>query len=564
MTRLSVSLFGGFSVTLDGRPIASFESNKVRALLAYLATETDRPHSRDQLATLLWPELPDQAARSNLRYALSNLRKTIGDVHALHPFLRVSNGTVKLDLEQDLEVDVLTFNRRLAGSPPILSNLEEATRLYRGDFLEGFFLGNDATFEEWAILKREQFRRQVLEAIHCLARAYEKNGDLTNALSATWRLVDLEPWSEEAHRYLMLLLGKSGKRSAAISQYETCRRILAKELNIEPSIETTRIYEQIRDGEIAPLRPVSGSPFQAAEKSPDMEREPPLLVSSPASPIRDRRVTSWLKIVGTGLVTVILVATVSFFLNRSKAISPTNISGNIAAIGEIVGPCLDQTPPRICITDAQTGHITQVIEDLPIDRLGPGFSWSPDGKQIVFVASTKPIQEKEDWDLYAINTDGSNLRQITRGDSIDMQPAWSPDGTWIAFHRNCALWIMHPDGTEGNPLSSGLCATGIAWSPDSHWIAFLENGLPDGQRPATIRVFEYGGSDSRIVYTFGQPVNHGQVAWSPDGRQIFCIYSTGGNQENTLLIDAQGQGAITQGIEIPITWIQDFHPQWGK
>ncbi len=69
MARLSVSFLGGFSVALDGRPITSFESNKVRALLAYLATETDLPHSRDQLAGLLWPELPDQAARNNLRYA---------------------------------------------------------------------------------------------------------------------------------------------------------------------------------------------------------------------------------------------------------------------------------------------------------------------------------------------------------------------------------------------------------------------------------------------------------------------------------------------------------------
>src|SRR5512146_731574 len=107
MAKLSVSLLGGFSVTLDGKPITSFESNKTRALLAYLATETNRAHSRDQLAALLWPELPDQSARNNGRYALSNLRKASGDTRALHPFLHVSDGTVKLDLERDLDIDVL-------------------------------------------------------------------------------------------------------------------------------------------------------------------------------------------------------------------------------------------------------------------------------------------------------------------------------------------------------------------------------------------------------------------------------------------------------------------------
>lgn len=557
-------MFGGFSATLDGRPITSFESNKVRALLVYLATETDRPHSRDQLAALLWPELSDQAARNNLRYALSNLRKAIGDTHARQPFLDISNGTVKLDLERDVEVDILTFSRQLGGAPA-LSDLEEAIRLYRGDFLEGFFLGSDAAFEEWAILKREQLRRQVLDALHRLAQAYEKKGDINNALSASWRLVDLEPWSEEAHRYLMLLLGKSGKRTEAISQYETCRRILAKELNIEPSVETTRIYEQIRDGEIAPLRPVSKSPPQPMEKKSDLETELSIIASSSTSPIRNKKAIRWLKIASAGLIVVILAWTVNFFLNKSKASLPANISGNTTAIGKIVGPCLDQDLPRICITNAQTGQILQAIENLPLDRLGPGFSWSPDGKQIVFVASAKPKQEKDDFDLYVINADGSNLRQITSGDGIDILPAWSPNGKWIAFHRNCTLWTTNPDGTNESPLSSGLCAMGIAWSPDSYWIAFLETGVPSSQRPATIRVFEYRGSDSRIVYTFSQPVSHGHVAWSPDGQQLFFMYSTGGIiEENTLLLDAQGRGAIAQDVEIPISWMQDFYPQWGK
>ena len=57
---------------LDSQPIAGFESNKVRALLAYLAIETDRPHSRDELVGLLWPEQPDATARANLRQALAN------------------------------------------------------------------------------------------------------------------------------------------------------------------------------------------------------------------------------------------------------------------------------------------------------------------------------------------------------------------------------------------------------------------------------------------------------------------------------------------------------------
>ena len=75
MVRLSLSLLGAFQATLDGEPVTGFRSTKVRALLAYLATESDRPHRRETLAALLWSEQPERAARSNLRHDLSSLRK---------------------------------------------------------------------------------------------------------------------------------------------------------------------------------------------------------------------------------------------------------------------------------------------------------------------------------------------------------------------------------------------------------------------------------------------------------------------------------------------------------
>ena len=79
MAHLSISLLGSFHVTLDGEPVTGFESARVRALLAYLAVESDRPHRRETLAGLLWPNWPDRSARTNLRRALSNLRKAIQD-----------------------------------------------------------------------------------------------------------------------------------------------------------------------------------------------------------------------------------------------------------------------------------------------------------------------------------------------------------------------------------------------------------------------------------------------------------------------------------------------------
>ena len=79
MVHLSLSFLGPFQVTRDGQPITGFESSRVRALLAYLAVEADRPHSRESLVGLLWPDWPQPSATANLRQALANLRRAIGD-----------------------------------------------------------------------------------------------------------------------------------------------------------------------------------------------------------------------------------------------------------------------------------------------------------------------------------------------------------------------------------------------------------------------------------------------------------------------------------------------------
>ena len=109
MAHLSLSLLGSFWAALDGQPIKSFKSNKVRALLAYLAVEADRPHRRERLAGLLWPDWPDKDALSNLRYSLSDLRRAIGDRVADPPFLLISRDSIQFNPSSDYKLDVKAF-----------------------------------------------------------------------------------------------------------------------------------------------------------------------------------------------------------------------------------------------------------------------------------------------------------------------------------------------------------------------------------------------------------------------------------------------------------------------
>jgi DNA-binding SARP family transcriptional activator/predicted ATPase len=254
MSHLMISLFGPLRVTLDGDPVTGFESDKVRALLAYLAVEVQVPHRREKLAGLLWPDQQESGARANLRHVLARLRKALGDRAASPPFLHISRQTIQFNPASDAWVDVSAFSGLLQTKPPesgqFIHQLEEAVDLVQGAFLEGFSLPGCPAFEEWALFEGERLQRLAMEALERLSDWHEKQGNVEHALEYAWRQVELEPWREEAHQQVMRLLALAGQRSAALAQYETCRRVLVEELGVEPGTETIQLYEQIRDGEL--------------------------------------------------------------------------------------------------------------------------------------------------------------------------------------------------------------------------------------------------------------------------------------------------------------------------
>ena len=258
MAQLSLSLLGSYQVTRAGEAVSGFRYGKVQALLAYLAVEADRPHRREALMAMLWEEQTELAGRNNLRQSLLTLREAIGDRDADPPYLLTSRAFLQFNRESDTWLDVHAFvelltlcrrhNHRQAESCHACARrLEQAAAHYRGPFLADFSVSDSIAFEEWATVKREWLHRQAVEALAQLARYYERRGYYEHARQAAWRQLELDRWSEEAHRLMMRLYMLSGERGAALEQYEQCRQILDEELGVEPETETTMLYRQIRD-----------------------------------------------------------------------------------------------------------------------------------------------------------------------------------------------------------------------------------------------------------------------------------------------------------------------------
>ena len=277
MPTLKLSLLGPFQASIDEHPVRGFESSRVRALLAYLAVENNHPHSRDSLAGLFWPESPDQTARKNLRQALSNLRKAIADQDAEPPYLQITRESAQFRPNSKHYLDVADFrdlidtvdghqHRRLESCRYCAEKMKQGLNLYKGEFLQGFFLDDSVAFQDWMLLKREGYHRQVVQSLTVLTQFYEQRGRNELAQQCAYLQVELDPWREAGHQHLMRLLALEGERSAALKQYETCRDLLASELGVEPSPETTQLYEQIKANRLrADMqdKPKHNLPFQA-------------------------------------------------------------------------------------------------------------------------------------------------------------------------------------------------------------------------------------------------------------------------------------------------------------
>jgi len=244
---LRLRLLGPLEIELNGEAVTKFRSSKTQALLVYLAV-TGRAHSRATLAGLLWGAYPEQKARASLSQSLTNLRRLVG------PYLQISRRTIVFNQTEPHWLDVAQLeacfaNHDHASIEPDLSQLEAVVDLYRGDFLEGFFVSDALEFEQWLLLQRTRLRKLALQVLHILINYYGEQGPAGYWASIDYitRLLMIEPWREEAHRQMMSLLAQTGQRGAALAQYETCRRVLVAKFGVEPGEETQALFERIRD-----------------------------------------------------------------------------------------------------------------------------------------------------------------------------------------------------------------------------------------------------------------------------------------------------------------------------
>ena len=249
--RVDIHLFGRFSIDVGGSPIGRLDGQRVRELVAFLVINRRRDVGREALAATLWPQAA-HGGRKNLRHVLWQLHCAVGPA-APTPVVVADHGNIMLDPDIDLCADLVALedahaelSRRGGSTLPahVARAMSDAVAMYRGDLLEG-------SYDDWCLLERERYRTMYLDVVERLIAHAEDTDHLDEGIALGDLVLRHDRASERTHRRLMFMRYRSGDRTGAVRQYQSCVDALRSELDVAPGPATDAAFDLIRHG--APL-----------------------------------------------------------------------------------------------------------------------------------------------------------------------------------------------------------------------------------------------------------------------------------------------------------------------
>lgn len=229
----------------NGELVTTLNTSRLQELLTYLVINCNSPQSRQYLAFLFWPDSTEKHALNNLRQLLFQLRNELPEADY---FLKVDTKTLRWNSKSDFALDVFEFDHCLAkaeeaekaGNTSVQEKqLVEAVELYKGELLT-------SCYEEWIVPSRERLNQAYLGALKQLVDLMEAKRDYNSALFYSRKLLQSDQLRESTHRRIMRLYALMGDMAKALQAYEQCRKVLKRELAIEPGSETQSLIQRIQ------------------------------------------------------------------------------------------------------------------------------------------------------------------------------------------------------------------------------------------------------------------------------------------------------------------------------
>ena len=248
---LTINMLGPIEIVRDPtRPLAAdaWVTRRARDILCFIASRKHRRAGKDSIIDTLWGETDPTVVERNFHPTVSHVRKALNSNQSLKQnLLLYREGDYLLNPEFAYRIDIDEFDRLLTEGETArrarqfdqcVECYESAVALYRGEFMQG-------SYEPWVDEQRSYYRLQYLQLLESLAGIAQKTEDWFKVTQLAQQILRDDPFREDIHCLLMRALAARGNKGAVKEQYESLKRLLANELDVEPSVETRKIYQAL-------------------------------------------------------------------------------------------------------------------------------------------------------------------------------------------------------------------------------------------------------------------------------------------------------------------------------
>jgi DNA-binding SARP family transcriptional activator len=251
VTDLTVSMLGPVEIVRDPtRPLGSdaWPTKRARDIFCFIVSRRHRRASKDTIIDTFWGETDFATVEKNFHPTVSHIRKALNSNQPLKQnFLLYRDGDYQLNSEFSYRIDTEEFERlvnegetrrRARQFEECVRSYESALELYRGEFMQG-------SYEPWVEEQRAYYREQYLRLLEALAGVAQAEADWPKVLQLAQLIIRDDQFREDIHCMIMRAHAAVGNRGAVKDQFETLKRALNKELGVEPSAETKKLYQQL-------------------------------------------------------------------------------------------------------------------------------------------------------------------------------------------------------------------------------------------------------------------------------------------------------------------------------
>ncbi len=267
---LTINMLGKGAILYDNECISEKLSSKLVALVCLLVLNKNRNMSKEKIISYLWPDSDDEAAKSNLRFNLWTIKKTVPQSDAGEDFIISGKDFCRINEKYHYHCDKTMLDGCKVSQIENIEDLLKRKELFKGDFLEGLYLRNCNEFNEMILFERVVCQNKQVEILEKLVRLYEEQERFEEELQILNEVAAIEPYDEHFAYQAIQIYGKMGNRTAAINYYKNFEIVLRRNLNTSPNNELKLLYKELLESTCS-LKPEPKSQDKLLKKQINMK-----------------------------------------------------------------------------------------------------------------------------------------------------------------------------------------------------------------------------------------------------------------------------------------------------